>query len=73
MIIGECPYEDCSEPLFLCMGEYGFTKDTCEGCGRIIWTLHSRLDPCSYTERGFQEEFKVDEERKTIEYRNERT
>lgn len=67
MIFGECPYEDCSNPFALAVDiTPRFQKHVCEKCSRTIWTYHSRFDPKSYTEEGFQEEYDVDEEAKHI-------
>jgi len=71
MIIGECPYEDCNGSLWIPIAEKcpAFQKHECEDCHRTIWTYHSRLDPKSYTEDGFKEEWIVDEENKSVEKR----
>ena len=68
MILGSCPYEDCDEPLMLPIADVcpAFQKHTCEGCKRVIWTKHSRIDPESYTEEGFTEVYEVDETTKKI-------
>jgi len=71
MIIGECPYNDCSGDLWLPTADKCpvFQKHVCEKCKRIIWTYHSRADPHSYTEKGFMEEYKIDEKTKSVEPR----
>ena len=69
MIFGECPYDDCKESFTTGIAPQcpAFQKHVCEKCKRTIWTYHSRLDPHSYTEEGFNEKYKVDEETKHIE------
>lgn len=64
-IVGDCPYVDCSEPLFLSFDEedtrlpvYG--RNVCEGCQRPFWTRYSRYDSWSMPEGEFLEKFDVD-------------
>ena len=66
MIIGGCPY--CDAPLMISIADNCpcFEKHDCEECKQTIWTYHSRLNPESYTEDGFKEEWSVDEETKVI-------
>lgn len=70
MIIGECPYSDCTEPLMVGVDESAqlpaFYPHYCEGCGRKIWTKMTRVDPASWTEEDFLKDFNVDEETKHI-------
>jgi hypothetical protein len=67
MIFGNCPYEDCDADFTTSMGESPrFEKHSCEKCGRVIWTLHSRIQPESYTQEGFALKYDVDEETKHI-------
>lgn len=58
MIFGVCPYDDCAAPLSRGLVEHRplpvMERHACEGCGRIVWTRHSRVDPASYTEAQFQ-------------------
>jgi hypothetical protein len=63
MILGDCPY-DCGEPMLLPIAGYGdqFERHECEGCGRVIWTHHSRIDPWSMTEADFLAAYDVDAE-----------
>lgn len=72
MILGSCPYEDCDAPLTIWspMETPKFERHECEGCHRIIWTRHSRLDPWSSTEADFLNEYEVDEATKSITERN---
>lgn len=69
MIIGECPYDDCNSDLWIPISKKCpvFQKHECKKCKRVIWTYHSRIDPYSYTEEGFLEEYKIDEETKSVE------
>lgn len=69
MQMGECPYEGCDDfqmrilpdkPLPL------FSKESCPGCGRVIWVYYSRVEPAAYTEDGFAKEFEVDEATRKI-------
>lgn len=41
-------------------------KQTCEECGRIFWTFHSRLDPKSWTDEAFRKIATIDEDTKKI-------
>lgn len=71
MIIGDCPYEDCPEPLWIPMADEtpAFERRKCEGCHRVIWTYHSRLDPWSMTEADFLAKYDVNEDTKSIQER----
>jgi hypothetical protein len=72
MIFGECPYEKCNHPFTTPMGKSPmWEKHVCEKCKNVIWTLHSRMRPLSYTERDFNKEYIIDEETKTIDRRTE--
>lgn len=68
MIIGECPYVDCVEPLWIPIADNtpAFERHECEGCERAIWTLHSRIDPWSMTEADFLTEYEVDQGTKSV-------
>lgn len=68
MILGECPYEGCEGSLHLPIADDcpAFQKHNCEECGRVIWTLHSRWNPQSWTEDGFTAEYEVDEVTRNI-------
>jgi hypothetical protein len=72
VITGSCPYEDCDGPLFIPCAEKcpAYERHTCETCNRVIWTMHSRWQPCSWTEAGFLEEFTVDDVTKKVEPKN---
>lgn len=65
MIIGDCPYDDCDELLMIPIAA-GFERHACDGCGRIMWTRHSRLDPWSMTEAEFLANYDVDQETKRV-------
>lgn len=70
MILGGCPYDDCGYPMMLPLQEPGhIERHSCEGCERVIWTHHSRVDPWSMTDAGFREEYEVDDEAKTFKKR----
>jgi len=62
MILGSCPYCDHSFYHGLPDGTPCFAQNTCEGCGKTFWTRYSRVDPESWTEEGFAEEFYIDKE-----------
>lgn len=68
MIIGECPYDDCSEPLWIPLAEQcpTYEKHICERCKRVIWTYHSRVNPHSYTEKDFLGEYEVSLKDKSV-------
>lgn len=70
MIIGTCPY-DCGEPMVLpiCDEPVQFERHECEGCGGVIWTRHSRLDPWSMKEADFLSEYDVNQDTKVISLR----
>jgi hypothetical protein len=70
MIIGECPY--CDKPQMNCCPDVMpvFGKVTCQDCDEQYWLLYSRIDPIAYTREGFEREYIVDEEAKTIVDRN---
>lgn len=73
MIIGSCPYKGCDEPLMLDHGDAplpAYHRHKCTGCKKFIWTKFSRIDPCSWTERNFLKEYKVDKKTKQIELKN---
>jgi hypothetical protein len=70
MITGDCPYSDCDEALFIPLEDgRPIQKHACAGCNRVIWTLHSRIEPQSWTDGAFREEFDIDEETKVIKPR----
>lgn len=69
MILGTCPYEDCDHPLVLPISEppgVRFERHECDGCDRVIWTRHSRIDPWSMTEADFLAAYEVDKATKSI-------
>jgi hypothetical protein len=74
MILGSCPYDGCDGPLWLGIPDDAalpaYLPHDCETCKRKIWTKITRVDPCSWTEEGFNEEFIIDKETKQIELRN---
>ena len=71
MITGGCPYDDCNNSHLIPIADKcpAFEKIKCEGCGKFFWMYHSRLDPIAYTEAGFNKEFIIDEETKSVERR----
>jgi len=73
MILGECPY--CDEHMMLACPEKTpvFAFHDCEECGKKIWTKFSCIDPMSWTEKGFLEEYDVDFEKKIINPKNDET
>ena len=72
MIIGTCPYEGCEGRVWEAIADLPlpkYQKHTCEECKRVIWTKHSRIDPCSWTEENFLKEYRVNKKTKVIELR----
>lgn len=62
MISGSCPYKGCEGRVWEAIADLPlpkYQKHKCEECKRIIWTKHSRVDPCSWTSQGFHSQFKV--------------
>lgn len=73
MIIGTCPYDGCNGSVWLPIADLPlprYEKHVCDECKRVIWTKHSRWDPCLWTDEGFHETFIVDEKTKKIEERH---
>jgi len=73
MIIGSCPYKGCNESFMLDHGDAplpAYNRHKCEGCKKFIWTKFSRINPCSWTEKNFLKEYKVDKKTNQIELRN---
>ena len=73
MIIGSCPYEGCDGDVWISISDKTpcFSKDACEKCNKIFWTLHSRLQPKSWTDEHFRAEVAdVDEEKHSIQTKN---
>lgn len=68
MIIGDCPYEECGVPHMVPIAPKcpAFSKETCEGCGREYWILHSRILPEALTLEAFAMKYTVDEGTKQI-------
>lgn len=68
MIMGDCPYDGCIEPLFIPCAEQtpAFERHVCEGCRGVIWTRHSRIDPWSMTEDEFLSAYEVDDETRAV-------
>lgn len=70
MIFGNCPYCDHNFNVSLVDG-LRMQKQECEQCKKTFWTLHSRLDPKSWTDDEFNKIFLLDEETKNITLRDE--
>lgn len=74
MITGTCPYKGCSGMVWTSTPEGmelpKYERHLCEECKRVIWTKHSRVDPCSWTERNFLKKYRVNKKTKMIEERN---
>lgn len=74
MIIGSCPYKGCDGRVWTSIPDDmplpKYQRHKCEDCKRWMWTKHSRIDPCSWTERNFLKEYKVDKKMRQIELRN---
>lgn len=65
MIIGNCP--TCDKVFMLSMAETPrIEHHLCEHCQAEIWTIHSRLDPRSYSSEEFHRLYEVDEKSRTI-------
>ena len=76
MMFGGCPYEDCEHTACRYLPDLPlpqFSQETCDGCGRTVWVLYSRVDPMVYTKEGFEAEFEHDPVKKTIRKREECT
>ena len=73
MNIGDCPYEDCQELLFLAVPDItpAFAKIKCKGCQRFLWYRFSRIDPEAWTIADFP--FEVNEKTHTIKELNDET
>jgi len=71
MISGECPYEDCDEPIFIPCADKcpAFQKIICEKCKRVFWEKHSRINPEGFTEEDFYKKYEVNEETREIKER----
>jgi len=72
MIIGTCPYEGCEGRVWEAIADLPlpkYQKHICEECKRVIWTKHSRIDPCSWTEENFLKEYRVNKKTRIIELR----
>ena len=67
MIIGECPYCDHSNMTECAPVCPAFSKETCAGCDKSYWLLHSRIDPMAYSVEDFEKEYRVNDETKTLE------
>lgn len=66
-MLGEYPC--CDGPLMIAVPDVDLPKfkpDTCEHCGAKIWHKFSRLDPVTWTEEDFLQEYDVNEETKKI-------
>lgn len=71
MIMGGCPYTGCEGFMMTPIADqYGFSKEKCPDCGRVVWVEHTRIGPVAYTDESFRETFKVDDETKTITRKN---
>lgn len=67
MIIGGCPYDGCEGFMMTPIADrYGFSRETCPDCKRVVWVEHTRIGPDAYTDEGFRAEYDVDDESKTI-------
>lgn len=67
MMMGEYPC--CDQPLMIAIPDGDmprFAPDECEHCGEKIWHKFSRIDPKTWTEEDFLEEFNVDHEMQQI-------
>lgn len=68
MIIGSCVH--CDRPMMIGIPDGAslpaFVKHDCEECGKTMWTRLSRVNPTSWDEEGFEEEFNIDHENRSI-------
>jgi hypothetical protein len=72
MQVGDCPYADCNHPQMRLLPDKRlplFSKEQCDGCGRTVWVLYSRVDPQIFTVDAFAEKYEVDELSKAIRAR----
>ena len=71
MIIGDCPYEGCKGDVWTPLQEgIPIQRQVCEECKRVFWTLHSRLDPKSWTDEEFKKIADVNEETRKITFKD---
>lgn len=70
MMIGSYPC--CGAPLMIELPDRtpAFAPEECPHCGTKVWHRLSRLDPQTWTEEAFLEEFIVDDESRSITERN---
>lgn len=67
MIFGDCPYTDCDDcHMIECADVVGWSRETCDGCGREWWLHHSRVNPEALTPEEFAREWVIDEATHTI-------
>ena len=75
MILGECPHDDCKHFTIRAIPDGvrlpAYSKETCDGCGRIVWVKYSRADPVAFTEADFHREHEIDEATREIKVRGE--
>lgn len=48
-----------------------YVKEECPHCGQVVWHRLSRLDPTSWTEAAFLDEFELDEATHTLRDKTE--
>jgi len=68
-IMGDCPYEGCDHHEWRELPDAALpvmSRETCDGCDRIVWVRYSRVDPEVWTEEGFLNNFDVDAATKSI-------
>lgn len=70
MVVGSYPC--CDGNLMIAVPDVtpAFKRELCPHCGEAVWHRLSRLDPQSWTEAAFLEEYDVNEEAGTIERRH---
>lgn len=68
MIFGECPYNDCDEPICIACADRcpAYQRIVCKKCGRVFWEKHSRINPEAFTEEDFNKKYKIDEETREV-------
>lgn len=67
MMLGEYPC--CNGALAIKLPDADlpkFAKEDCPHCGRLVWHQFSRVNPKSWTAKGFLEAYDVDDEAMTI-------
>lgn len=66
MIIGTYPCCNGTMAIDIGEGKGQYAPHTCDHCGATVWTRFSRINPETWTDADFRQEFAVDDVKRTV-------